>query len=375
MIIFNTLSRKKRWILLIITFGIFTVFTSLFIIETKIFHWKSGFLHLFPGDLNATFRRQKPFETHTENSTTKPFSTRHPLDIIYPYPYKFIINEPDKCKHNVPFLILLIISQPQEINVRNAIRQTWGNESLVPGALLIRLFLVGLPADVKLPIQSMLEKESLTYNDIIQQNYLDIYNHLSIKTMMGMEWVTKYCPKASYVIKIDSDMFLNVNYLVYKILRPEGPLKTDYYTGYVVANTGPIRSRSDKWFVPYEMYPNNTYPPYCGGPAYVLSVDLAIKVYKIAQTIKPLNMEDAFMGVCMYYLGIKVTKSPPNVFNGHAIKYERCRFSNLITAHHFSPEKLLEIWPDFMKAKDTCERQSWINLLWAWLQIDLWAPF
>ncbi|NXL04549.1 B3GT2 galactosyltransferase, partial [Mesembrinibis cayennensis] len=92
----------------------------------------------------------------------------------------------------------------------------------------------------------------------------------------------------------------------------------------------PLRSKAYKWYVPREVYPNDTYPPYCGGPGYVLSGDLASKIYGVAQTLPVINMEDSFMGICLHALGIGVTGSPWGVFNMYRIEYRRCRFSQLV---------------------------------------------
>lgn len=105
--------------------------------------------------------------------------------------------------------------------------------------------------------------------------------------------------------------------------------------------------------MPKEVYPKDKYPPYCAGPGYIFSGDLAKKVYDVAQTIQLINMEDCFIGICMDELKINLTKPPSNVFNGHKIEYNRCQFSSLITVHHYSPQRLLEIWPDFQSRNDS----------------------
>ncbi|NXG62063.1 B3GT5 galactosyltransferase, partial [Hemiprocne comata] len=92
----------------------------------------------------------------------------------------------------------------------------------------------------------------------------------------------------------------------------------------------PLRHKAYKWFVPREVYPNDTYPPYCGGPTYVLSGDLATKVYAVAQTLPVINMEDSFVGICLRALGVNVTASPPGAFNMFRLKYDKCRFSRLV---------------------------------------------
>ncbi|NWI50958.1 B3GT5 galactosyltransferase, partial [Calyptomena viridis] len=92
----------------------------------------------------------------------------------------------------------------------------------------------------------------------------------------------------------------------------------------------PLRSRAYKWFVPREVYPNDTYPPYCAGPGYVLSGDLALKVFAVAQTVPVINMEDAFVGICLHALGLRVTESPRGAFAMYRLGYDKCRFSRLV---------------------------------------------
>ncbi|NXT26074.1 B3GT2 galactosyltransferase, partial [Syrrhaptes paradoxus] len=92
----------------------------------------------------------------------------------------------------------------------------------------------------------------------------------------------------------------------------------------------PLRRKTYKWYVPPEVYPNATYPPYCGGPAYVFSADLAVKIYAVAQTLPVINMEDSFVGICLHALGVGVTASPWGVFNMYRVAFEPCRFARLV---------------------------------------------
>ncbi|NXD03544.1 B3GT2 galactosyltransferase, partial [Certhia brachydactyla] len=92
----------------------------------------------------------------------------------------------------------------------------------------------------------------------------------------------------------------------------------------------PLRNRAYKWFVPREVYPNDTYPPYCGGPGYVLSGDLARRVFAVAQTVPVINMEDAFVGICLHALGVPVTDPPPGAFLMYRLDYDKCRFSRMV---------------------------------------------
>ncbi|XP_056426502.1 beta-1,3-galactosyltransferase 2-like [Hyla sarda] len=295
-----------------------------------------------------TIQRRKPV-----NNLTYPVF-KHPLAPPYPYPYNFILNQPDKCKNRTPFLVLMVLVESQDIMSRHTIRETWGNESLYD-VDVVRVFLVGQPVHIPDQTQLLLEEEKEVFGDIIQQDFMDTYYNLTLKTLLGIEWVTKFCPSASYVMKIDNDMFVNVDYLVHQLLRPDLPVLQNYFTGFIVFNGSPYRDASSKWYLPKEVYPNDTFPPYCAGPGYVFSVDMAQKIYDVSQNIRVIPMEDVFMGVCLYELRIPPTKPPPGIFNGLRIDYDLCTFKKVVTVHKYKREELKTLWADFWSKKSqTC---------------------
>ncbi|CAJ0918146.1 unnamed protein product [Ranitomeya imitator] len=245
-----------------------------------------------------------PIGSHEEHR-----GRQHPLAPPYPFPYKFLINQPEKCKNKKPFLVIFILVRCQDFESRHTIRETWGNESIYD-VEVVKIFLVGLPHISSSQTQDLLEEESSTFGDIVQQDFIDTYYNLTLKTLMGMEWVTKFCPSASYALKVDSDMFLNVDYLIHNVLYPDLPVRTNYLTGALVKNSGAVRNKASKSYIPKEIYPNNTYPPYASGAGYVFSLDMAKKIYDVAQEIRVIPVEDAFMGICLYELHIPLSESP-----------------------------------------------------------------
>ncbi|XP_069618299.1 beta-1,3-galactosyltransferase 2-like [Ranitomeya imitator] len=275
---------------------------------------------------------------------------KHPLAPPYPFPYKFLINQPDKCNNRKPFLVLMVLVESHDLESRRTIRETWGNVSIYD-VEVVRIFLVGLPRIVPDRTQNLLEEESVTFEDIVQQDFMDTYYNLTLKTLMGIEWVTKFCPSVSYVMKIDNDMFLNIDFLVHKVLHPDLPVRTNYFTGAIIANTGPFRDKAYKWYVPKEIYPNDTYPPYCSGPGYVFSVDMAKKIYDVAQEIRVIPMEDAFMGICLFELHIPPTAPPRGTFNTYRFDYDQCKFRKVVTVHHYHGKELQNVWADFRTNK------------------------
>ncbi|KAG8431557.1 hypothetical protein GDO86_018182 [Hymenochirus boettgeri] len=273
--------------------------------------------------------------------------------MVYPYPYKFLMNPQEKCRNRDPFLVLLVVGISYDVDSRMAIRDTWGNEGNFRDVLVVTVFLLGLYPNATRRVQQLLEEENSIYGDIVQQDFIDTYYNLTLKTLMGVEWVSKYCPTASYVMKIDSDMFLNVGFLIHTVLNPGVPLRKDYATGFIVANTAPNREKDSKFYVPLEIYPNDTYPPYFAGPGYVFTADVAQKVYDIAQTIQVIPNEDCFFGICLYHLNITPYTPVPGVFNGHWIDYDRCLYNKLAIVHHYKNDKLREVWKDFWTKKNS----------------------
>ncbi|KAM4749178.1 beta-1,3-galactosyltransferase 2-like [Rhinophrynus dorsalis] len=285
-------------------------------------------------------------------------TTQHSLVLPYPYPYKFLKNPRKKCQFLKPFLVLMVLVESHDYISRGVIREAWGKESNYRDVTVVTVFLVGLSPTRTAHVQRLMKEENDIYGDIVQQDFMDTYNNLTIKTLMGMEWVMKFCPDASYVMKIDSDMFLNVDYLVHHVLQPGEPIRKNYFTGHIISYSTPIRFKGSKWYVSREIYPNDTYPPYCSGPGYVFSGDMAKKIYDVAQVIRFMPLEDVFMGICLHELKILPTKPPDNIFIGYKVMFDPCQYQKLVMIHHVKKAELLTAWLDFWsKKKSECKDQ------------------
>ncbi|XP_075688603.1 beta-1,3-galactosyltransferase 2-like [Rhinoderma darwinii] len=269
--------------------------------------------------------------------------------------YQYIINEPDKCKDHVPFLVLLVTVEKWQQEARQAIRKTWGKEDLLPGIKILRLFFLGKDTKLNNNAEQALLRESQEFHDIIQQDYLDTYTNLTIKVLMGLNWITTYCPQALYVMKTDSDMFVNTEYLVNKLLKPDQLPKTNYFTGYLMLNGSPIRNLDSKWYVSPDEYPEAKYPPFCSGTGYVLSGDLSHKIVKISASVRWIHLEDVFIGLCLDKLGVQPVAPPKNSdFNNWRVMYSDCGYHNIVTSHEVSSAEILHYWGRLQKSKHLC---------------------
>ncbi|XP_029912321.1 beta-1,3-galactosyltransferase 2-like [Myripristis murdjan] len=276
--------------------------------------------------------------------------------LAYPRNYHFIMDHTEVCKAKPPFLVLMVAVATYDMAARDAIRRTWGKETLVKGELVKTLFLLGLPGgDDAEQKQQKLRGENLLYNDLIQSNFMDTYLNLTIKTMVIMDWLATRCPEAAYAMKIDADMFLNVDNLVIMLKKPGIP-KQKYLTGLIKENIEVLRDKDSKWYVSEELFPDPVYPTYALGMGYVFSNDLTEKFVQASKAIKPFNIEDAYIGMCMKKLGLKLT-APPDMsqFKAYFKSYNRCEFSQVITYILVSSEDLLKYWGDVKRPGSPCQ--------------------
>jgi hypothetical protein len=59
-------------------------------------------------------------------------------------------------------------------------------------------------------VKHALEREIDLYNDFIIADFEDTYRNLTLKTLHMLDWVSTYCSSATYFVKTDDDVFLNV---------------------------------------------------------------------------------------------------------------------------------------------------------------------
>ncbi|XP_072354191.1 beta-1,3-galactosyltransferase 5-like [Scyliorhinus torazame] len=252
---------------------------------------------------------------------------------------------PNSCSETrPPFLVLLVTSAQDQLEARSAIRQTWGRARTTHGKRVATYFLLGYSREH----QEQLQKESSLHKDIIQKGFTDSYYNLTLKVLMGLEWVDRFCPSTSFVMKTDSDMFVNVDYLAELLL---GMNRKDIFTGFVMRNFGPVRNIFSKWFISRQTYPPNVYPSFCSGTGYVLSADVANRVWNISRVIPHFKLEDVYIGLCLAELKIApVEIHSEEKFHNWKVTFSVCEFRTLITSHGVNPSELLSYWESLGEA-------------------------
>ncbi|XP_030072098.1 lactosylceramide 1,3-N-acetyl-beta-D-glucosaminyltransferase [Microcaecilia unicolor] len=270
---------------------------------------------------------------------------------IYGMPqYKYLINHKERCQAQDVLLLLFVKSSPESRHRRDAIRQTWGNEKYIFSeydANIKIVFALGVQKDpVKRQIlQAELKWEDQKYNDLIQQDFLDTFHNLTLKLVLQFEWANTYCPHAKFIMSADDDIFIHTPNLVSYLQSLEKTNVKDLWIGRVHRGSPPNRNRNSKYYVPYQMYQWSSYPDYTSGAAYVVSSDVAARVYEASQTLNTsFYIDDVFMGLCANKIGIMPQHHL--FFSGEGkAPYHPCIYSKMMTSHGHV-EDLHHLWQE-----------------------------
>ena len=215
---------------------------------------------------------------------------------VNPHDFTYVINPGwSICRGDAerPTLIVTVPSDPRNFNARQSVRNTWANPLYFDQIKIV--FMLGLTTNET--INEAVVRESQRHGDIVQEDFIDAYVNLTLKTLLTMKWTSEYCSNARFVLKIDDDIIMNTrkvyDYLNDRWLANETHNAFHCYINYM---REPMRFET-KWTMTKEDYPYDFYPTYCDGPAYLFSIDLAAKLFNASLYHKLLYLEDVSMGI------------------------------------------------------------------------------
>ena len=290
----------------------------LFIISLSIFGGQSFFLlQISTRILSKTTTSTTTTRTTTTTSmapvhvlSLPPFPTtpvdlesmyyRRQATIVNPFPYVLVTSPRTACPDGI-ILVIVVHSHPSYRDRRDAIRHTWGRygnrqQGAPPSTRLV--FALGIDAKVR---SDAVRAESVVYDDIIQGDFFDAYENMTLKSLFGLKWVSEQCARVPYMLKSDDDTFISIPYLI-EILQRKRPTRSIL---------GPCNSRSavhreGKWAISKELFPFNQYPVYMSGSGYVITVDIVRELYETSAYVTPLFIDDVYVtGILAKIIGVK----------------------------------------------------------------------
>ncbi|XP_014661545.1 PREDICTED: beta-1,3-galactosyltransferase 1-like [Priapulus caudatus] len=193
--------------------------------------------------------------------------------------------------------VTMIISGSANFLDRKTVRETWAK----PRDNGRFLFLLGRPKDEK--TQARIVEESAAHGDLVQADFGDTYRNLTLKTVMGLRWASRYCGNARYLFKTDDDTFAHMNNIL-RYLRKIGT-RSRYVSCRANDDHRPERDVESKWYVPESLFNETFYPVYCSGAGYILSMDVVSALYEAATRTPSIPVEDAYVtGILTRAIGV-----------------------------------------------------------------------
>ncbi|XP_007237028.2 N-acetyllactosaminide beta-1,3-N-acetylglucosaminyltransferase 3 [Astyanax mexicanus] len=303
------------------------------------------------------------------------FSTlpRHIQDFLYYRhcrQFPMLLNVPDKCggpeKSGDVFLLLVIKSSPHNYERREVLRKTWAAERLQNGKNIRTVFISGTTGRgfEKQRLNKLLITENNEHKDILQWDFDDTFFNLTLKQIMFLEWMEKWCPNAHFLLNGDDDIFANTDNMVVYLQGLDGNDGSKHlFVGHLIQYVGPIRERASKYYIPVQVQESESYPPYCGGGGFLLSGFTASTIYNMSKSITILPIDDVYMGMCLEKAGLKpsshmgVRTAGLHVPSKLADPYDPCYYREVILVHRFVPHQIYIMWhevhqPDLICGKN-----------------------
>ena len=217
------------------------------------------------------------------------------------YDFNTMMDNKDICATTHPRdsnveILILICTQHNRNEYRDTVRKTWMSAYNRNTGKIRFVFLLGFISDKV--AQKAIEEENKKYGDIIQDDFVDSYKNLTYKTIMGIKWAVTRCTNARFIMKTDDDMYMNMKSLLNVLKAHENQLQNSL-GGYCEKHATPFRNPKSKWYVSYETYPAKAYPEYCLGFGYILSMDVAKRVFDIHKHVPYFHFEDVYIGLCI----------------------------------------------------------------------------
>lgn len=167
-----------------------------------------------------------------------------------------------------------------------------------------------------------------------------------------LEWVDEHCPKASFLLKTDDDMFINVPKLLQFTEKKHTDKRTIY--GRLAKKWKPIRNKKSKYYVSLEQYKPAIFPQFTTGPAYLMTSDCVADLYNKALNLTYLKLEDVYTtGIVAQEVNVK--RVLVNEFLNRRIAFNACNIKKSISLHMIKPPEQFDLWKKLLDTTVKCK--------------------
>ncbi|NXE11874.1 B3GN6 acetylglucosaminyltransferase, partial [Lophotis ruficrista] len=262
------------------------------------------------------------------------------------------------------FLLLAIKSSPVNYERREVIRKTWGREGTYEGALIRRVFLVGVPPgaqDAK-KLNQLLRLEQREHGDVLQWKFKDTFFNLTLKQVLFHTWLEEHCPGVHFIFNGDDDVFVNTGNVIRFAMASQRAEQRHLMVGQLFIDNTPVRIQHSKYFVPTQLLASNRYPPYCGGGGMLMSGYTALIISRESQNIELFPIDDVYLGMCLQKAGLRPASHAGIRTMGvgapaNTDPFDPCYYRELLLVHRFVPYETAVMWDAIHQPQLQCGKR------------------
>jgi hypothetical protein len=190
-----------------------------------------------------------------------------------------VLHDPNLCGSGRLDWIFIATSAVENYNRRMLLRKTYANTTLFNTIHFKLIIFVG--KTVNDTLNENVHQEFHQYRDMVVGDFIDTFRTLSLKLIFGLKWISQYCNKMQYIIKVDDDAFVNIFEI--RNLIQQHSLKKNFIMCAVLDFSLIYRWKQNKEeyckqikvCIDDDILPGlRTYPRYCNGQMFVFPNNL-----------------------------------------------------------------------------------------------------
>ena len=197
-------------------------------------------------------------------------------------------------------------------------------------------------------------EEAKKHNDMIIGEISDNYLNNILKFYMGQLWASML--GAKYTLKTDDDVYIRIPKIIEYLVSLGSP--TRFYGGETYPNSGVARWAGGKWSISKKYFAEDVFPPFNAGAFIIISTDLLGSLINYVYIRKPFHTDDAYVGVAMRDLKVKVVHilsfDIKNDMSALIRKKNNCDILKLIAyGHSVNPSAMQHL---HQRVEDLCQK-------------------
>lgn len=216
----------------------------------------------------------------------------------------------------LPHLIIFVKSNYENVQQREAIRLTWGNQQYLSPYDARIAFVLGTNS-----LNLTVKDESNKYGDIIQIDHIDQVYSNSRKMIMMLRWIDTHCSSKfsrsayidlrKYVLFVNDDFYIDIQVLKNYLQQIDDDREMTTYerrvftTGQLIEKSRPERFVNNRWYIPMIDYPYNEYPSLISTECFLMTRYSARLFYIGSKYTRLFPFDHVYLGLVAHSMSVQ----------------------------------------------------------------------